>query len=313
MIQFKSLRQYTHVTDGIRFPNKPGENFIITYFPENSSLLEDYPKLNLKLVDVKLSIIPVTRIPRTRITQPLIKAFKKLGLQPYSSIMKVPDAKNVLYDISIYLNSLESTFKPINYRQRLSIFVKNIVSQSYSKFQNFDKVMIYTIDLTKGDLNKYVDRKFFPIIQQLKDGSFEFNHLILCLITPSGARYRLLVKNRNFKYERIVTILKTIKSGFTSDEELDNIEDEESDEIVDKVMDNIKSKIIPNNEEKVKDAVKTYLNKDPNTKEKILMKQVKPNGYERIGVASILNKVTGDLDKSKKITNALTKKKLMVL
>ena len=55
-------------------------------------------------------------------------------------------------------------------------------------------------------VNKYVDRKFFPIIQQLKDGSFEFNHLILCLITPSGARYRLLVKNRNFKYERIVTI-----------------------------------------------------------------------------------------------------------
>ena len=77
MIQFKSLRMYTHVTDGIRFPNKPGDNFVITYFSENSSLLEDYPKLNFRIVDVKLNIIPITIIPRTRIQPTDIKAFKK--------------------------------------------------------------------------------------------------------------------------------------------------------------------------------------------------------------------------------------------
>ncbi len=314
MIQFKSLRQYTHVVDGIRFPNKPGENFIVTYFSENSSFLEDYPKLNLKLVDIKINIIPVTRIPRTRITQNLIKAFKKYGIYSYSSIMKVPTSKNVFYDLTVYLNAIDSTFNPSNYRQRLSLFIKNIVNQSYSDFNNFEKVLMYTIDLTKDNLNKFVDRKFFPIVQQLKEGTFEFDHLILCLITSSGVRYRLLVKNKNFKFERIVTILKTIKSGKieTSLDTSDEVEDDETDQIVDQVMNTIHAKIKPENKEQVRDAVQSYLQKDPVAKEKIASKQVSASGLEKVGVASILSKVSGDVNKAKKITNSISKKKLVI-
>jgi len=80
MIQFKSLRQYTHVVNGIRFPNIPKNNYVLTYFSENSSLLEDYPKLNFLLMDVKYNIVPVTIIPRTRLKLPLLKAFKQHGL-----------------------------------------------------------------------------------------------------------------------------------------------------------------------------------------------------------------------------------------
>ena len=309
MIQLKKLRLYTHVTNAIRFPNKPGENYIVTYFSENSSLVEDYPKLNLRPVDVKITIIPITRIPRTRINPPLIKAFKKIGLRPYSSTIKVPSSKNAYYDLSQYLNALDFTYHPSNYRQRLSIFIKNIVNNSFSNFKNFEKVLMYSIDLTKPNINKFIDRKFFPILQQLKDESFDFEYLVLCLIKPSGASYRLLVKNGKFNLQKIITMLKAIRSGsgVTSDKEIEE-EEEENDQVVDQVMKHIKDKIEPKNKENVKDAVKKYIKKDVVVKDKVIAKSVTPKNMEKIGVASILYKVNNDINKSKKITNSITKK-----
>ena len=178
MIQFKSLRQYSSSVNGIIFPNKPGENFVLTYFSENSSLLKDYPRLNLRLMDFRIGVIPVTKVPKTRLTPELIKSYKHHGIITYSSIMKVPISKNVIYDLSQYFEAIDYTFNPTNYRQRLRVFIKNVTNQSFLKFQNFQKVLVYSVDLTKENLNKFVDRKFFPIIQQLKDGSFQFDHLI---------------------------------------------------------------------------------------------------------------------------------------
>jgi DNA-directed RNA polymerase beta subunit len=310
MIQFKSLRQYTHVVNGIRFPNKPGQNFVVTYFSENSSLLEDYSFLNLKLIDLKINIVPFTTIPRTRLTPTLLKSFKKLGLNSYQLTNQVPSGRNVIYDLSQFLNAIDYTYNPSNYRQRLNMFIKNITNRSFSEFNNFEKVLLYSINLTKDKLNNFIDRKFFPIVQQLKDDSFSFDHLILCLITPSGPRYRLLVKNRSFKFERIVTILKTIKLGNTTEEvnDIDTEEENNAEKLADEVVNNIQNNILPNNKDKVKDAIKNYLSKDNITKEKVISKEVSPKSMKKIGVASILYKVTGDLDKSKKITNNISDK-----
>lgn len=309
MIQFNNLRQYTHVVDGIRFPNKPGENFVVTYFSENSNFLDDYPKLNFRVVDIKMNIIPITIIPRTRIQPSDIKSFKKYGIYSYSSTYKISAGKNVFYDITKYLNAIDTTFHPSHYRQRVSMFIKNIVSKSFSEFSDFKKVLIYSIDLTKP-FNNFIDRKFFPMMEQLKDGSFEYDHLILCLLTKSGPRYRLLIKDKNFKFQRIITILKSIKSGMTTDDEIETEEDAvDTDQVVDQVMDKIKNQISPGTTHQVADAVKNYVAKDKYTKSKVLDKTVSPKGMEKIGVASILYKVTGDMRKSKKITNTLTKKK----
>jgi len=308
MIQFKTLRQYTHVVNGIRFPNIAGQNFAITYFSENSSLIEDYYKLNLKLIDAKITIIPITKIPRTRLTPELTKVYKKLGLTPYPSNSKVSSGKNIIYDLSQYLNSIDQVYHPSNYRQRLSMFIKNSTNQSFTTFKNFNKVLLYSIDLNKESINKFIDRKFFPIIQQLKDGSFSFDHLILCLITPSGARYRLLVKDRTFKLDRIITLLKSIKKGMNT-EELEKEENDEvnTDQATNQIMNNISNDILPNNINTVKSAVKDYVSKDSYTKEKVLSRQISPKNMKKIGIASIFYKVTGNLNKSKKITNSISK------
>lgn len=310
MIKFSSLRQYTNVTDGIRFPNTSGNNFIITYFPENSNLLEDYPKLNFKLIDSRINVIPLTKIPRTRLTPALLKSFKNLGIMSYPSTTKIPPGKNLFYDLSTYLKAIDSTYNPINYRQRLNIFIKNIVNQSYIGYENFQKVLLYTIDITKPNINKFVDRKIFPIVQQLKDNSFEFDHLVFCLITHSGPKYRLLVKDKKFKLEKVIVYLKSIKL----DVETEEFEEDknEIDYAVNKVMDQIKTKIPTKNIEKVKNSVRSYLTKDDNTKEKINSNLVSAKGAEKVGIASIIYKVSGDIDKAKKITNSISKKKLLV-
>ena len=306
MIQFKNLRQYTHIVDGIRFPNVSGNNFIITYFSENSNFLTDYPKLNLKPIDIKYNIIPITKVPRTRLSQPLAKQFEEVGLYAYSSNVKLPRGKNTFFDLSEYLNAIDTWFHPSNYRTRLSTFIKGIVNSSYSNYGDFHKVLIYSVDLTKN-LNSFIDRRFFPILQELQSGEFSFDHLILCLITPSGAKYRLLVKDKEFKIQKIITLLKSISA-----EEIEG-EIEDSGENTNKVMNQIQSKILPGNIDKVKDAVHSFLQNDPLTKEKVAMNNLSQQSMEKIGTASILYKVSGDIQKAKRITNTSKKTSSTIL
>ncbi len=308
MVLFKNLRQYTQVVDGIRFPNLPKDNYIITYFSENSSLLEDYPKLNFKLVDIKYNIVPVTIVPRTRLKTELLKSFKEYGIMSYSSLQKPPVGKNVFYDLSQYLTAMDRVYNPTNYRQRLQGFIQNAINRSYSDFQNFHKVLIYSVDLTKQDLNNFVDRKVFPLILQLKANNFVFDHLILCLITSSGPRYRLLVKDKSYKFDRVFTYLKNVKLGRFDEEEGESETD--TDAAVDQVMNQISGKIKSSNHDNVKDALKSYIAKDKTTKEKILNNEVSPDGMSKIGTASILYKVSNNINKAKKITNLVPKKKL---
>jgi RNA-binding protein YhbY len=310
MIQFKSLRQYTNVVNGIRFPNVSKNNYVLTYFSENSSLLDDYPKLNFQLIDIKYNIVPVTIVPRTRLKLSLLKAFKNYGLISYSSLQNPPEGKNVFYDLSQYLNALDTTYHPTNYRQRLQVFIQNSIEKSFERFPNFHKILIYSVDLTKSEpLNSFVDRKVFPLIIQLKQGSFPYDHLILCLLTTSGPRYRLLVKDKSYKFEKVFIYLKNIRiDGFEEDPDMGG--GEETDEVVDQVMNQLSGNIKTSNHENVKDAVRSYIHKDRTTLDKLLDKTVTPSGMKKIGTAAILYKVSNNITKAKKITNLTSKKKL---
>jgi len=310
MINFEALRQYTQVVNGIRFLSTLKEKYELTYFSENSNLLDDYAKLNIRLMDVRINVVPITKVPRTRLTPNIIKAFKNLGLTTYSSVMKIPKLKNFFFDLSQYLNSIELIYHPSNYRQRLSNFVKNSIDQSFAQYSDYERVLIYSIDITKP-FNRFTDRKGFPILQQLKDENFLFDDLILCVITPSGPRYRLLVKRKQYKLEKIIPYLKMIKQ-LESLENEENVENEEEiDQATNHVMNHLDDKVLEKNRIVVKDAVKSYLKQDENTVGRIMTKSVKPEVLPKIGIASILYKVSGDITKAKKITNSIPTKKVV--
>ena len=58
MIKYSSFRLYNHVVDGFRFPPVKDTKYMITYFSENSTFLEDYRKLNIRLADIRIVVVP---------------------------------------------------------------------------------------------------------------------------------------------------------------------------------------------------------------------------------------------------------------
>ena len=68
MIRYSSLRLYNHVVDGLRFPPTKDTKYLITYFSENSSFLQDFHRLNIRLVDIRIVVIPYTKYPLTKLT-----------------------------------------------------------------------------------------------------------------------------------------------------------------------------------------------------------------------------------------------------
>ena len=195
MIQFKTWRQYTHVVDGVRFPQNAKEPYLLVYFSENSNFINDYPKLNLRRIDARLVATPVTTIPRTRLTADFRKMYKALGLVPYSLQQKVPQNQNVIIDLSQYTNAIDMVYKPTTYRQRAGFFITNILRQIAKSFpDNYQKVLFYSVDLTKN-LNTFVNKKAFPVLKNMKAGDFDFDHMLINYIDGGGSRYRLVVKD----------------------------------------------------------------------------------------------------------------------
>jgi len=298
MIQYKSLRQYTHIVDGIRFGQNKDEPIVLIYFSENSTLLDDYPKLNLKLIDFRYVLIPTTKIPRTRLTGEIRKLYRSTGLIAYSSSQK-PPPKNIILDLSLYLTAIDTTFKPTNYRQRAGFLIKNLILKSSIYFpKNFKKIFLYSIDPSK-DMNTFINRKIFPIIKDLKTGEFQFQDMILNVIQGEGSNYRLLVKDKDFKFTRVKNYLRSIKI-IDTEEEIKQDAKKAANIIMKSVSPNI-----PENKDKVNSAIEDFLNKDKESLDKVRSGEISGKDIQQIATASILYKVSGNLQKSKNISKKI--------
>ncbi len=307
MIQFKSLVQYTRVVDGIRFPQNNKEPFLLVYFSENSNLIEDYPKLNLRLVDLKHVVVPLTKIPRTRMTPAFKKIYQQYKLLPYASNMAFPKNRNILYDLSNYLNAIDVMYKPTTYRQRAGFLINNALLKAFVTFpSNYKKTLIYSIDMTK-DLNSFVNRKVFPLLRHIKDGDLYFDNLILAMVGETDTRYRLLIKNGEFKFSRLFQLLKRIKP-ISSEEE----QEEEIKNASQVVYSTVSNKIDVSGRGTVKNAIHDYLRKDKKTFEKASSNELSSDEINRATIASILFKVNGNLEKSKRLAKSIPSKNLAI-
>jgi len=304
MIQFKSLRQYTHRVNGIRFPQDVKKPTVIVYFSENSSFIQDYSKLNFKKVDFRHVLIPITKIPVTRIRSEDKKAIKDLGMIPLSSNQKLPK-KNLIYDISNFLNTIDSNYKPTQYRQRAGMLIKNLVNKIFESFpDNYNKVLVYSVDVSK-EMSKFVSRKSFALLLQLKQEDIRYDHLILSEVGPGSCRHTLLVKDGNFKFNRVKMLLKNTTS-VDIDEDL---QDADAKVVTKKVMAKVTANIKPENIKKVKDAVSSFVSKDQETLQKADEEEISSDDAKTIAIASILHKTDGDVRKAKQIAKRIAPNK----
>jgi len=125
MIKFQSLTQYARVVDGVRFLQDKNSPFALFYFSENSTLYEDYPKMNLRRIDSKYVVVPITKIPVSRLTGDQRKVYKSFGLLPYQSNQRFPINSNVIFDTSQYVSLIDQIYKPTTYRQRAGFLLNN--------------------------------------------------------------------------------------------------------------------------------------------------------------------------------------------
>jgi len=304
MIKFESIRPYTQVVDGIIFTPKPAEPFLLVYFSENSLLVDDYKKLNIRKMDIRIVVTPITKIPRTRLRPDTIKLFKQYGLMALSQRMRVPKGRSFLFDMSDYLNKIDLMYKPINYRMRSGSLIKSSLNSMLAGYPPiYKKILIYSIDLTK-DLKSFINRKFFPILQMMKDGILLFDHVILVLIDESRSYHRVLMKNRKVELNRIVPILKRI-SAIDVEQEIDDELEKASKSVIDRMSD--KKLIMTGNRNKVKNAVVSYLRKNPKKLEKVLSKDVSHEDMIDITTSSILQQATGNDVKADRIVDRVPK------
>jgi len=273
---------------------------LLVYFSENSNFLDDYEKLNLKYIDFRIITIPRTQIPRTFLSPELKKLYKDKKLITYPLQTKLPSSKNIIIDLSPYLNSIDQTYNPTAYRQRSGFLIKDVLFKSLIRFpDNYKKIFMYSINNIK-DFNSFINRKIFPILQDLKNEKIPFDDMIMNIVGESSSRYRLLIKDKKFNLQRIIQYIKNIKT-------IDNtIEIQKDIDIAtNKVINIIAKDINPKNKIVIKRAISDYLSKDENDLNKIISKKISIPNIQQIATTSILYKISGDIKKSKRISKSV--------
>jgi hypothetical protein len=303
MIKYSSFRIYNHVVDGFRFPPDKDKQYMITYFSENSNFLEDYPKLNIRLADIRVVVIPYTKFPLTKLTTTLRKDYRKMGMFSFQSNQPVPN-RNIYYDLSNYFTAIDDLWHPSNYRMRVGNIVRGATYGSLSGFEDYHKILLYSVDVTKPFDKNYINRKFYPILEGLKEEDFPFDDLVLATIGPGGTRYRLLVKDRKYIFARAWNYIKMIKFQQLEDSDAEDIEVEDA---TNDVVDRVSTIVNPETKDKVRHAVTSYLKKNPEEAEKVTGKKIDNDDAAKIAAKAIMYKATGSLAKSKGAVERLPK------
>ena len=308
MILFKNFRLYNQITDSIRFPQSH-EPYMITYFSENSTLFDDYPKLNLKLMDANVVVTTYTKVPRTLITAEMRKAFaQNYRLNLYSTNQKIVTNRNFIMDLSSYLNMVDVTFKPMSYRSRSGLLIKDILTSTYSMFgPNYQKVLVYSVDLNKP-VKQFINEKLYVLWSMLKENNFNFDHLVIATIRDGIVRYRLVVKNRDFDITKITALFRQLKHEDLTDTDIVGAIDKSTNQVVDKVIANVKDSISPDNVPAIKTAVSNFLAKDKSTLKKLSMSgdQTTLATSKNVVIASVLANVNGNTVDAKKLVKNIS-------
>lgn len=308
MISYKNFRLFSQTTNAIKFDInvKP---FVLTYYSENSILRNDYLRLNLRRNDFRHVVIPITKVPRTTPESEVLKDYKSYSLSVLTTKSLIPKKKNLIYDISNYVDLVAKSYDVYTSRIRRNTLLKNIVLSAQNNFSAYHRILLYSVVMTNEISTKFVNRRIFPILEYLKseDGQYAFDDILLLLITPSKAIYRLLMKNQEVKLNGIISYVKNLKEI--------NIDEEVSDEELDKAAEKITNVVITkrlvdnSNSEKVTNTIKSYLKNDQEKVDNVLSKNIKDEDLVDITSKSILTNVTGNKNISNKIVNNVPEEK----
>ncbi len=308
MIKFSNMRQYTHIVDGIMFPQNKNEPVLLVYMSENSIISDDFERLNLRNIDFRKAIIPVTKIPVTRLTTNIRSIFKARGITALQSNQTIPEGQNLIYDLSFYLNKLDQVYKVNTYRQRAGFLLNNMILKTFSSFpSNYQKILLYSVD-PKKNINEFINRKIFPILLNIKkDEIIPFDHMLFNTLSDDSSRYRLLIKDKEYKFDRIKTLLKKVKIVDTEEESIEKVKNATKF-----IMKKVETEIEPKHKLKVASAIYDYFEQNQQDLDKTELGMIDNSKAQEIATTSILAKSTGNLDAAKRSVESIPKNRKSV-
>ena len=296
MIKFENIPQYTRLVKGVRFEQKKEKPYAIIYFPENSSFALDYNKLGIMRKDARIVVLPTSRRPVIRLTSDAKDIYKSLGLRPFQSNMNYPKNQNLLIDFSVFTNSLQSVLKINTFRSRGGILIQNMLGNILSFLSNYETVLYYTVSV-ENPLVKFPDRKIFPLMRDMKTEGVNFDHLMMGYIHSGETGNRVLIKNKEFKFTRVLQYVRNVKVI-----NVDEVKDEEAAKAEKAVMKTVDP---DDNKKQISNAVTDLLTQDDKTRDKVIDNETSEADNDRITIKSIMFKITGDMDKANDIASSV--------
>ena len=303
MITFDRMRLYTQAANSINFGRDPDSPHMLLYFSENSTLIDDFPYLNIRRMDFRNVVVPLTRIPKTKLTSDVKASYKATGLKAYSSNQPPPKGQNFIFDISNFLQQLDKIYGPPNYRQRAGFLIKNLILRSFTLYPgHYNKTLLYSIN-TNNEFLDLRNRKIFPIIEQIKEEQFYFENMLLGLINEDVSSYRLLMKDKEHDFKKIYNYIKMVKPRRAKDKKAE--EESTTEEIFKKIEPTLTKKNISIKKSRISSALKRYFDFDQDAYKKILDGELDEKQAKDLVIKSILFNVSGDLQRSNKIANSI--------
>ena len=304
-MQFDLIPQYTRLVKKILFKQDAKTPFLIVYFSENSTLFNDYPKLGFRIQDVRHVVVPRTRVPVTRLDPRTRALYKSLKLLSYDVNMVYPKERNIFFDLSLYLDSIEDNYKPNTYRARAGFLVQSILFKTFNAFpDNYKKVLLYSVDSSK-DIRSFTNRKVFPLLRQLKAKQVFFDHMLLTTVGSETSTHRVIVKDKDYQFQRVIQFVKNVKIVDGDDEQ-----EEEVNHATKQVMNKVSSDLPTGTNAKIGDSIRSFLGKDKESLDRVTTGAATDDDMKRITVASILSTTSGDKEKAKRLAKAVPKKNL---
>jgi len=311
-MQYKNLKLYKLVPNIIIPPTGVDKKHVcLGIVTENHNFLDAFNFINIKQSQVRTIFVPTTKKPKTMLTPQYKEKILDHKLRPmrgffgdYSNVL----GKNFYLDLSNLINytTIKYKFNKFNTGRSMLMINRTIDTIAGVPESDYERVILYSVNIDAPIPQNIRRRKIFPIFQSLKEGlDLPFDKLLLFFYDHSGGRFVLLYdKTKPVNIGRIRAILLKME---TVDQDV--LEDSESKIVVNDVVDKASGMENVTNEEKegVKNAVKNYIDSDPSAKG-LTIDNIDP---DELVTKSIVYHVTGDVDKTKKISNDIKKKDIV--
>lgn len=230
-----------------------GKLLSVCFYGENTTFFDSYNFFGFKRSILRTVGIPEIRYPvRSTLTSDLRSQYLDYKILPYKIVggdFSKLERGHFYLDSSPFFTSVEKRFDLENFR---SARPRAIVNYFFENLQNINtdthqRVLLYTVDLTKSFPDKLFSRKFFVIFNlinnyvkgKIEEDELPFEKVILLTHDHNERSFRLVFDKYQldrFSIGKLRSLILSLKPDIEEGPQVDDIYEERSEEIVNDIL-----------------------------------------------------------------------------